>query len=98
MKITQIRTHPLRLPYRNPMKTATNYFDVATGILVEMTTDEEHRGYGYADLFPRTGESISSAQALIAEIFAPGLTGKDPSEVQFLLEWMEKKGCRQPKG
>lgn len=91
MKITQIKTHPLRLPYRNPMKTATNYFDVATGILVEMITDEEHRGYGYADLFPRTGESIASAQALIAEIFAPGLKGKDPSEVQLLLEWMGKK-------
>jgi L-alanine-DL-glutamate epimerase-like enolase superfamily enzyme len=91
MKIAEIRTHPLRLPYRDPMKTASNYFDMATGLLIEIATDEGLRGYGYADLFPRTGETISTAQAIIGEIFAPGIAGKDPRELKLLLTWMDKK-------
>ena len=91
MKVTEFRTHPLRLPYRNPMKTATNYFDTTAGLLVEAITDKGDRGYGYADLFPRTGESILTAQAMIHEVLAPGLMGRDPCEVQILLEWMDKK-------
>ena len=48
MKITEFHTHPLHLPYRNPLKTATNYFDTAIGLLVEAITDTGLRGYGYA--------------------------------------------------
>ena len=93
MKVTQIHTHPLRLPYVILMKTATNYFSVATGLLVEVMTDEGDRGYGYADLFTRTGESISTAQAMIGEVFGSGITGKDPGEIQLILRWMDKKAA-----
>ncbi|MBI4529080.1 MAG: mandelate racemase/muconate lactonizing enzyme family protein [Deltaproteobacteria bacterium] len=90
MKITDVRTRPLKLPYKNPLKTAANYFDVATGVLVEIATDEGTRGYGYADVFPRAGETIATAQALIHEVIAPGVIGKSPMEAQLIVEWMEK--------
>jgi L-alanine-DL-glutamate epimerase-like enolase superfamily enzyme len=73
------------------MKTATNSFAVATGLLIEIVSDEELRGYGYADLFPRSGETISTAQAIIDEIIFPGIKDKDPRELKILLEWMNKQ-------
>jgi len=91
VKILSIRTQPLSLPYRNPMKTATNYFAVAQGLLVEIATDAGLTGYGYADLFPRTGETVSTAQSVIQEVLTPGLVGKDPMEINTLLRWMEKQ-------
>lgn len=91
MKVAQIRTHPVRLPYRTPLKTASNYFEVATGLLVEITTDEGEKGYGYADLFPRVGETLSTAQAIIKEILAPGILGKDARDLQHLYQSMEKQ-------
>lgn len=90
MKVSQIRTSPVRLPYRKPLKTASNYFEVATGLLVEISTDDGERGYGYADLFPRTGETLSTAQAIIKEILAPGILGEDARDLQRLFLSIEK--------
>lgn len=90
-EIANIYTRPLRLPYRSPLKTASNYFAEATGLLVRIETSEGEAGYGYADLFPRTGETIATAQSVISEVLAPGLEGRHPGEIQLLTEWMNHK-------
>lgn len=68
------------------MKTASNYFAVATGLLVEIKTAEGICGYGYADLFPRTGETIATAKAMLEEIFVPALIDRDPADVLRLMK------------
>ena len=91
MKVEDIRNYPIKLPYIIPLKTSTNYFDVTTGLLVEILTNEGLKGYGYSELFPRTGETITTAQAMMKEILVPGIKGKDPREVRNILEWMDHK-------
>ena len=57
MKIDQIETTKLEMPYTKPLVTATNNFTVARGLLVKVVSNGGAEGYGYADLFPRTGET-----------------------------------------
>jgi len=56
-----------------------------------VVTDQGLQGYGYADLFPRTGETIATAQAIIEEVLAPGLKGREPFQVRVLVAWMERR-------
>ena len=91
VNISHVHAAPLRLPYRDPMKTATNYFAEATGLLIEIRTDEGLKGYGYAELFPRAGETIETAQPIVRDILAPGLVGRDANDFHPLLDWMEKQ-------
>jgi L-alanine-DL-glutamate epimerase-like enolase superfamily enzyme len=86
------------------MRTARNYFAVATGLLIEITADRGPGGYGYADLIPRKGEKAAGADSAIAQvtkIFDAGLRGKDPREIPSLLTWMGMqrwKGARLKAG
>src|ERR1044071_4613982 len=61
MNVQQIETTVLEMPYTKPLVTATNNFTVARGVLVKIVTDSDVAGYGYADLFPRTGETPVTA-------------------------------------
>ena len=65
MKIKAIETTVLEMPYTKPLVTATNNFTVARGLLVKVVTDGGVEGYGYSDLFPRTGETPQTAQHVI---------------------------------
>jgi L-alanine-DL-glutamate epimerase-like enolase superfamily enzyme len=62
MKIAQIETRALEMPYTKPLVTATNNFTVARGLLVKAVTDAGVEGYGYSDLFPRSGETPETAR------------------------------------
>jgi L-alanine-DL-glutamate epimerase-like enolase superfamily enzyme len=46
LKITQVRTRPLLVPYTNPYHWAQGVIDGAMVILVEVDTDEGLTGYG----------------------------------------------------
>ena len=65
MKIEKIATRKLEMPYTKPLVTATNNFTVARGLLVTVGTNGGVEGYGYADLFPRAGETPETAQHVI---------------------------------
>ena len=52
MRIEQIETTVLEMPYTKPLVTATNNFTVARGLLVKVIADGGLEGYGYSDLFP----------------------------------------------
>lgn len=77
MKIAQIETQALEMPYTKPLVTATNNFTVARGLLVKVITDRGIEGYGYSDLFPRTGETPQTAQHVIESVLKAKLLGKE---------------------
>jgi L-alanine-DL-glutamate epimerase-like enolase superfamily enzyme len=76
MKIETIETSTLELPYTKPLITATNHFTVARGVLVKVVTDVGVEGYGYSDLFPRTGETPETARHVIDAVLKPKINGR----------------------
>jgi L-alanine-DL-glutamate epimerase-like enolase superfamily enzyme len=77
MKIEQLDTRALEMPYTKPLVTATNNFTVARGLLVTVVTDGGVEGYGYSDLFPRTGETPETAQHVIQTVLKAKVIGKE---------------------
>ena len=77
MKIEQIETTVLEMPYKKPLVTATNNFTVARGLLVKVITDDGVEGYGYSDLFPRTGETPETARHVVEDILKPKVIGRE---------------------
>ena len=77
MKIEHIETTVLEMPYKKPLVTATNNFTVARGLLVKVVTDDGVEGYGYSDLFPRTGETPETARHVIESVLRVKVVGKD---------------------
>jgi L-alanine-DL-glutamate epimerase-like enolase superfamily enzyme len=80
VKIEQIETTILEMPYTKPLVTATNNFTIARGVLVKAVIDSGVEGYGYADLFPRTGETPETARHAI-EIMKPKVVGRELEEL-----------------
>jgi L-Ala-D/L-Glu epimerase len=79
VKINEIETTVLEMPYTKPLITATNNFTVARGVLVKAVTNGGE-GYGYADLFPRTGETPETARHAI-DILKPKVVGRELEEL-----------------
>ena len=77
MKIKEIETRALEMPYTKPLVTATNNFTVARGLLVTVVTETGIEGYGYSDLFPRTGETPQTAQHVIESVLKAQVIGKE---------------------
>jgi L-Ala-D/L-Glu epimerase len=80
MKVIQVETTVLEMPYTKPLVTATNNFTVARGILAKVVTNTGVEGYGYADLFPRTGETPETALHAI-DILKPKVVARDLEEL-----------------
>jgi L-alanine-DL-glutamate epimerase-like enolase superfamily enzyme len=81
MKIERIETSALEMPYTKPLVTATNHFTVARGLLVKVVTDAGIEGYGYSDLFPRTGETPETARHVIDNVLKPKIIGRELEEL-----------------
>ena len=81
MKIAHIETTTLEMPYTKPLVTATNNFTVARGVLVKAVTNDGVEGYGYSDLFPRTGETQETARHIIDAILKPKVVGRELEEL-----------------
>ena len=77
MKIAKIDTRSLEMPYAKPLVTATNNFTVARGLLVTVATDHGTEGYGYSDLFPRSGETPETAQHVIQSVLKAKVIDKE---------------------
>ena len=77
MKIETINTILLEMPYTKPLITATNNFTVARGVLVKVTTTDGVEGYGYSDLFPRTGETPETARHVIEDVLQSRVIGRE---------------------
>jgi L-alanine-DL-glutamate epimerase-like enolase superfamily enzyme len=81
VKIEQIETHILEMPYTKPLVTATNNFTVGRGLLVKVVTDGGVEGYGYSDLFPRTGETPETARHVIESVLKARVVGREIEEL-----------------
>jgi L-alanine-DL-glutamate epimerase-like enolase superfamily enzyme len=77
VKIETIETTMLEMPYTKPLVTATNNFTVARGLLVKVVTDGGVEGYGYSDLFPRTGETPETARHVIEAVLKTKVVGRE---------------------
>jgi L-alanine-DL-glutamate epimerase-like enolase superfamily enzyme len=76
-KIGKVETTILEMPYTKPLVTATNNFTVARGLLVKIVTEGGIEGYGYSDLFPRTGETPETARHVIESVLKVKVIGKE---------------------
>ena len=97
MKIAQIETASLELPYKKALVTATNKFVTAQGLLVKVVSDDGLEGYGYADLFPRTGESLESARYAIEAVIKPTIMGGDLRELVRLRKKIDRLITANPR-
>jgi L-alanine-DL-glutamate epimerase-like enolase superfamily enzyme len=90
MKIERLETSLLELPYKVPLITATNNFTLARGLLVKAVADSGIEGYGYSDLFPRTGETPESARSLIEAVLKPKVVGRDLDDLARIRTDMDR--------
>lgn len=97
MKIERIETSPLEMPLKKALVTATNNFVSARGLLVKVVTNDGVEGYGYADLFPRTGESQESARQAIEGVLAPKLVGRGLDELMRLKKEIDHRVAGNPR-
>lgn len=81
LTIERIDASILELPYRIPMRTASNQFVGATGLLVTVTTEAGVEGHGYSDVFARTGETAETACAMVRQVLAPLVLGRDAARL-----------------
>lgn len=84
MRITRIRTFPVRIPLKPKyhMITALGRHEVSDYLLVRIETDAGIDGAGEATVSIRwSGETVPGAQAVIEQVFAPLLVGRDPRDI-----------------
>ncbi|PIC95822.1 dipeptide epimerase [Sporosarcina sp. P26b] len=80
MKITEIEIFAIRLPLHEPFVISYASYDDMPSIIVKMTTDTGHVGYGEAVADDHvTGESWEGTFAVLQHTLAPILLGEDPS-------------------
>lgn len=81
MKVASLSARLLELPYKRPLITASNRFDKARGLLVEAISDKGVVGFGYADLFPRTGETVGSASHAVERVLKHIIEGRELHDI-----------------
>ena len=92
MKITAIETYPVRIPLKpeRRMKSSLGQHTVSPYLLVKVITDAGIEGVGEATVMPRwSGETVWSARALVEQILAPQLIGRDPEDIRGLAAAMD---------
>lgn len=85
MKITDIRTHILKAPLKNPFITSLRRVDVLEDLLVIIECDDGTLGYGEGAPTPViTGETMGSMIAAV-EYIKPHIIGREVDEFETIL-------------
>jgi o-succinylbenzoate synthase len=91
MKITSIKTYPLAVPMKKPIKMARQLVEKAETILVKIETDEGLSGFGEtAAAISFSGETLLSMKYAIDRYVSPAITGEDPFDIVKINLMMEK--------
>lgn len=91
MKITEIEIFAIHLPLHEPFIISYATYDYMPSIIVKMTTDSGHIGYGEAVADEHvTGESWESTFAVLKNTLAPALIGMNPAEMEKIHEKMDR--------
>jgi L-alanine-DL-glutamate epimerase-like enolase superfamily enzyme len=86
MKIAAVHAHTLSIPLA-PMRPHSPWLDgMPKQVIVEMTTDDGLTGWGECFAY---GAPLAVA-SVVHEVLAPLLTGENPTEIERLVEKMEK--------
>ena len=91
MKITEIELFAIHLPLYEPFVISYASFDYMPSIIVKITTDTGHIGYGegVADEHV-TGESLDSTFAVLKNTIAPKLIGENPKNMERIHDLMDQ--------
>ena len=85
MKLTKVETTPVRVPMREPLKWAGGTRHSASGLLVQITTDEGLVGIGECP-----GPTIPTIQTIVERELTQFLVGQDPMRIEWLVHRMEE--------
>lgn len=97
MEITEIEVFAIRLPLIEPFVISYASYDDMPSIIVKITTDTGHIGYGegVADEHV-TGESWTSTYEVIKRTLAPKLMGENPKNMERIHELMDAEIYNAP--
>ena len=86
MKIQDIQVGEVRIPLKKPFKTALREVSVLENVVVKITTDTGHIGYGEAAITPViTGDTMGSIKWGILEHLSPKIVGQDLENFEDLM-------------
>ncbi|MCM3711225.1 mandelate racemase/muconate lactonizing enzyme family protein [Sporosarcina luteola] len=90
MKIKEIEIYAIHLPLHEPFIISYARYDYMPSIIVKVTTDTGHFGYGEAVADEHvTGESWESTYAVLKNTLAPKLIGMNPAQMEKVHEAMD---------
>lgn len=85
MRITSVQTTPVHVPLREPLKWTGGIRESASGLIVELHTDDGLVGVGEAP-----GPTLPAIQTIIERELQQFLLGQDPLRTEWLLHRMEE--------
>jgi L-alanine-DL-glutamate epimerase-like enolase superfamily enzyme len=85
LRITSVNTTAVRVPLREPLKWPGGVRESASGLIVELHTDEGLIGIGAAP-----GPTLPTIQTIIEREFTQFLIGQDPLRIEWLVHRMEE--------
>jgi muconate cycloisomerase len=97
MRITRIRTFPVQIPVRPDLMITSSKgtHRISPYLVVHVDTDEGMWGVGEATTMPRwSGETCWTAQAIIDQVLAPELIGRDPTDIAAIDHIMDSSVSR----
>ncbi|MCP4021040.1 MAG: mandelate racemase [Desulfobacteraceae bacterium] len=94
MKITHLELFHITIPFSKPYKLSKLYGTVynADAVILKMHTSDGLVGWGEADpMNPFTDETPETVMAVIRDLIAPLLTGKDPTQIAMIESDLDKR-------
>jgi L-Ala-D/L-Glu epimerase len=85
LRITSVETTAVRVPLREPLKWTGGIRQSASGLIVEIATDEGLVGVGEAP-----GPTLPTIQTIIEREFRQFLVGQDPLRIEWLVHRLEE--------
>jgi L-Ala-D/L-Glu epimerase / N-acetyl-D-glutamate racemase len=85
LRITNVQTTAVRVPLREPLKWTGGIRESASGLILELETDEGLVGLGEAP-----GPTLPAIQTIVERELSQFLLGEDPLRVGWLLHRMEE--------
>ncbi|MEX1232139.1 MAG: enolase C-terminal domain-like protein [Planctomycetaceae bacterium] len=93
MKITKIQTYAVEIPVKPERRITSSLGShiISRYVIVRIGTDAGIEGVGEATVMPRwSGETVWGSKALIENVFAPLLVGRDPHNIAEIDNLMER--------
>jgi L-alanine-DL-glutamate epimerase-like enolase superfamily enzyme len=85
LRITRVQTTAVRVPLREPLKWTGGIRESASGLILELETDEGIVGLGEAP-----GPTLPVIQTIVERELSQFLVGEDPLRIEWLLHRMEE--------